>query len=132
MGPDVVMMSSSHAFEHLDVPVNQQGSLPRQRITIGNDVWIGTRSIVLPGVTIGDKAVIGAGSVVTKDVPAYAIVAGNPAKIIRYKGDRLPTTRGRAASSTEHENHDGTVSGDMRAEPTETIGKGQTVARLMR
>lgn len=52
---------------------------------IGNDVWIGFRAIVLSGVTVGDGAVIGAGAVVTDDVPPYAIVAGNPAKIIRYR-----------------------------------------------
>ncbi len=50
---------------------------------IGNDVWIGLNSIVAPGVTVGDGAVIAAGSVVTKDVPPYMIVGGNPAKIIR-------------------------------------------------
>jgi len=54
---------------------------------IGNDVWIGRSSIVLSGVTISDGAVIGAGSVVTKDVPSYAIVAGNPAKFIRNRFD---------------------------------------------
>lgn len=54
---------------------------------IGNDVWIGRSSIVLSGVKINDGAVVGAGSVVTKDVPHYAIVAGNPAKIIRHRFD---------------------------------------------
>ena len=54
---------------------------------IGNDVWIGRSSIVLSGVTISDGAVVGAGSVVTKDVPSYAIVAGNPAKFIRNRFD---------------------------------------------
>lgn len=52
---------------------------------IGNDVWIATRAMVLSGVNIGDGAVIGAGAVVASDVPPYAIVAGNPAKIIRYR-----------------------------------------------
>ncbi|WP_373317267.1 CatB-related O-acetyltransferase [Chitinibacter tainanensis] len=52
---------------------------------IGNDVWIGKSAIVLSGVTIGNGAVVGAGSVVTKDVAPYAIVAGNPAKVIRYR-----------------------------------------------
>jgi len=54
---------------------------------IGNDVWIGRSSIVLSGVTISDGAVVGAGSVVTKDVPSYAIVAGNPARFIRNRFD---------------------------------------------
>lgn len=57
------------------------------RVYIGNDVWIGRSAIVLSGVRVGDGAVVGAGSVVTKDVPPYAIVAGNPAKIIRYRFD---------------------------------------------
>ena len=55
-------------------------------IVIGNSVFIGARCIILKGVTIGEGAVIGAGSVVTKDVPAHSVVAGNPAKIIRYLG----------------------------------------------
>ncbi len=54
-------------------------------VMIGNDVWIGARAIVLANITVGDGAVIGAGSVVTKDVPPYAIVAGNPARLIRYR-----------------------------------------------
>ena len=89
MGPDVVILTNLHAFERLDVSVNQQGKLPVRPVVIGNDVWIGTRVIILPGVRIGEQAVIGAGAVVTKDVPPRAIVGGNPASIIRYRGDRL-------------------------------------------
>ncbi|MEO8327054.1 MAG: acyltransferase [Nitrospirota bacterium] len=85
MGPDIIMMSSSHAFHRLDMQINQQGALPRRPIIIGNDVWIGTRVIILPGIQVGDHAIIGAGSVVTKNVPPLAIVAGNPAKIIRSR-----------------------------------------------
>ncbi len=58
---------------------------PYRTTVIGNDVWIGTRAIVLQGVTVGNGAVIGAGAVVTKDVPPYAIVAGNPARILRMR-----------------------------------------------
>ena len=85
MGPDVVILSSSHAFDSVDFPVNKQGGRPRRPVTIGNDVWIGTRVIILPGIQVGDHAIIGAGSVVTKNVPPLAIVAGNPAKVIRFR-----------------------------------------------
>ena len=54
-------------------------------INIGNDVWVGQNATILSGVTIGNGAVIGAGSIVTKDIPPYAIVVGNPARIIRYR-----------------------------------------------
>ena len=58
---------------------------PFKRTTIGNDVWIGQRVMIIGGVTVGDGAVIGAGAVVTKDVPPYAVVVGVPAKVIRYR-----------------------------------------------
>lgn len=54
-------------------------------ITIGNDVWVGAKALILSGVSIGDGAVVAAGAVVTKDIPPYAIVGGVPAKIIKYR-----------------------------------------------
>jgi len=54
---------------------------------IGNDVWIGSEAMIMPGVTIGDGAIIGARAVVVKDVPAYAVVGGNPASLIKYRFD---------------------------------------------
>jgi acetyltransferase-like isoleucine patch superfamily enzyme len=57
-------------------------------VRIGDDVWIGARAVILPGVTVGDHAVIGAGAVVREDVPAWAIVAGVPAKVIRDRRQR--------------------------------------------
>ncbi|MFK5968546.1 MAG: DapH/DapD/GlmU-related protein [Candidatus Marithrix sp.] len=59
-----------------------------KKVEIGNDVWIGTGSTILRGVKIGDGAVIGANSIVTKDVPPYAIVAGNPANILKYRFEK--------------------------------------------
>ncbi|MCA0932649.1 antibiotic acetyltransferase [Lutimonas saemankumensis] len=58
-----------------------------RKILIGNDVWIGTRAIIMDGIKVGDGAVVAAGAVVTKDVPPFAIVAGVPAKIIKYRLD---------------------------------------------
>lgn len=66
---------------------------PVKRVHIGHDVWIGHSAIILPGVQIGDGAVVGAGAVVTKPVPPYAIVAGNPARLIRYRFDEATISR---------------------------------------
>ena len=65
--------------------IKQEKSLPFKRTIIGNDVWIGYGAKVISGVKIGDGACIGAGALVTKDVPPYAIVGGVPAKIIKYR-----------------------------------------------
>lgn len=54
---------------------------------VGNDVWIGTKALILNGIKIGDGAIIGAGAVVTKDVPSYAVIAGNPGRIVRFRFD---------------------------------------------
>lgn len=67
---------------------NSNPQKKRQQIIIGNDVWIGAYTTIMGGVRIGNGAVVGAGSVVTKDVPPYAVVAGNPASIIRYRFDK--------------------------------------------
>jgi len=60
----------------------------RQRVRIGHDVWIGHGAILMPGIRVGNGAVIGSGSIVTRDVPAYAIVGGNPARPIRQRFNR--------------------------------------------
>jgi acetyltransferase-like isoleucine patch superfamily enzyme len=66
---------------------------PNHQVKIGHDVWIGRSAIVLPGVEVGNGAVVGAGAVVTKSVPPYAIVAGNPARLIRYRFNELLVKR---------------------------------------
>jgi chloramphenicol O-acetyltransferase type B len=65
------------------------GGHPKSKgnVVIGNDVWIATEAFIMSGVTIGDGAVIGARAVVTKDVPAYAVVAGNPSRIVKFRFD---------------------------------------------
>lgn len=86
MGEDVMFLGSGHGFDRLDVPMGQQESKEKTPLYIAGDVWIGARVVVLPGCKrIGHGAIIGAGSVVTKDVPDYAIVGGNPAKLIRFR-----------------------------------------------
>ena len=85
MGPDVCIYARNHAFDRTDVPMNQQGFAPEKPVVIEDDVWIGARVIVLPGVHIGTGAVIGAGAIVTKDVPDYAVVGGNPARILKMR-----------------------------------------------
>lgn len=77
---DLSKISTSSLFYE-----NSYETLTKQPCNIGNDVWIGTDAIILRGVYIGDGAVIGANSVVTKDVPSFAIVAGSPARLLRYR-----------------------------------------------
>lgn len=84
MGPDVTILTNGHNIERADIPMMQQGGFVKG-VVIGNDVWIGMRSIIMPGVKIGNGVVIGAGAIVTKDVPDYTIVGGCPAKVIRYR-----------------------------------------------
>lgn len=83
---DVSFISTNHAFKNISKKINEQGyDKPDKPITIGDDVWIGEKAIILKAVTIGRGAIIGAGAVVTKDVPDYTIVAGNPARVIAIR-----------------------------------------------
>ena len=80
----IVIMSNFHHYENDEmVPYDTKGVA--RPIHIGNNVWIGAHSIILPGVYIDEGAIIAAGSVVTKSVPKCAIVAGNPARIVKYR-----------------------------------------------
>lgn len=88
MGPEVIIMTVGHAYADPDIPINLQGALARRPVKVGNDVWIGTRVVILPGVEIGDGAVIGACAVVTKSIPAFAVAAGNPARVVKWRGSR--------------------------------------------
>jgi maltose O-acetyltransferase len=82
IGPAVQIYAATHP---LDVATRREREFGKP-VTIGADVWIGGGAIVCPGVTIGDRAVIGAGSVVTRDVPAGVFAAGNPCRVVRAVG----------------------------------------------
>ncbi len=89
MGTDVVIITRNHSFNRIDIPMMQQGFETERPVTIGNDVWIGDRVIILPGVHIGEGSILAAGAVVTHDVPPYAIVAGAPAKVVKMRNKIL-------------------------------------------
>jgi maltose O-acetyltransferase len=84
MGPDVKIYTKNHRYEILNIPIALQGVV-KEQVTIGNDVWLGANVIVTPGVNIGNHVIVAAGAVVTKDVPDYAIVAGVPAIVIKFR-----------------------------------------------
>lgn len=85
IGPGEHDIDGGSTSERVNKFFPNRKSLTNGKVIIGNDVWIGVNAVILRGVTVGDGAVLAAGAVVTKDVPAYAIVGGVPAKIIRYR-----------------------------------------------
>jgi len=86
IGPCVHFYTNNHAFSDVTVPIIDQGypkPTTEDSITVRRGAWIGAGSIILPGVTIGENAVVGAGSIVTRDVPAYSVAVGNPARVLK-------------------------------------------------
>lgn len=84
MSPRVSLYAENHNFAEVTRPMKEQG-VTRQSIIIEDDCWIASHSVVLAGVTIGRGSIVAAGSVVTKDVPPYSIVAGSPARVLRSR-----------------------------------------------
>jgi maltose O-acetyltransferase len=83
---DVSIISVDHKFSNKKIPINKQGLEKKNKpITIEDDVLIGDKAIILKEVHIGKGAVIGAGSVVVKDIPAFSIAVGNPARVIKKR-----------------------------------------------
>ncbi len=80
----VTIIDANHAISDTGRPIREQGGI-KKPIVIGEDVWIGSNAVILQGVTIGDHAVVAANATVTHDVPAWAVVAGTPARIIRER-----------------------------------------------
>ena len=85
MGPECVIISRNHEFSDTTIPMRLQGYRNEGPCTIGDDVWIGRRVMIMPGVKIGSHAIIAAGAIVTKDVPEWAVVAGVPAVVKKYR-----------------------------------------------
>jgi acetyltransferase-like isoleucine patch superfamily enzyme len=91
VGAHSSILAFNHTMTDPDVEVFRQ-PLTTEGITVGDDVWIGSHVVILDGVTVGSRSVIAAGAVVTKDVPAGAVVAGNPARVLRWRVPALAPT----------------------------------------
>lgn len=83
-GPDVKVWSVNHRFDDPDKPWQLQG-WEQKPVTIEDDVWLGANVFIMPGVTIGKGAIVSAGSVVSKSMPPYSIVVGNPARVVGWR-----------------------------------------------
>jgi maltose O-acetyltransferase len=84
MAPEVTIITTQHKYADVKIPIPYQGE-EISTVIIEDNAWIGYRAIILPGVTIGEGAIVGAGAVVTKDVLPYSIVGGVPAKLIKMR-----------------------------------------------
>lgn len=83
LGSGVHIYVHNHRFDQPSIPIIDQGHYPSEPVVLERGCWVGAGTIILPGVSIGRNAIVGAGSVVTYDVPAHAVVAGNPARLLR-------------------------------------------------
>lgn len=85
MGPRCTILTRNHRIESVDVPMNRQGFADYRPVVIEDDVWIGANVTIMPGVCVGTGSVLAAGSVVVHDVPAYSIVGGVPARVLKSR-----------------------------------------------
>ena len=85
IGPEVAIYTHNHKHDEIDIPMIKQGYTENKPVYIEDNVWIGRRVLIMPGVCIGTGSIVAAGAVVTKNVEPYSIVGGNPAKIIKYR-----------------------------------------------
>lgn len=85
MGPEVMVYALGHNFSDTSKPMIDQGMSESREVIIEDDVWIGARAVILPGVTVGTGSVVAASAVVTKSVPPFSVVAGNPARVVRSR-----------------------------------------------
>jgi len=105
----VAVVGADHNYDPPGMPIVFAGRPPSSITTIGSDVLIGHGAILMRGITIGNGAIVGAGAVVTKDVPPYAVVAGVPARVLRYRFDERGRTIHEAmlAQPTQQGKHPG-------------------------
>lgn len=82
LAQNIVVSGLNHGYEIIDIPPSEQKTVTNE-ITIKDDVWIGANCVITAGVTIGKHAVIGAGSIVTKNVPDYSVSVGNPSRVVK-------------------------------------------------
>lgn len=82
LAQNVAVSALNHNYQDISQPISEQG-INTNTVEIGDETWIGANAVILPGISIGKHCVVGAGSVVTKSIPSYSVVAGNPAKIIK-------------------------------------------------
>lgn len=86
IGAYACMVGFNHGFARIDVPIHEQPHTSKG-IVLGDDIWVGSQVTVIDGVTVGSHTILAAGAVVTKNVPDYAIVGGNPAKVLRLRNE---------------------------------------------
>jgi maltose O-acetyltransferase len=85
IGPHVCIHTTNHNYEDKATLIRLQGNTP-EPVIIEDDVWVGANCVILPGVKLGKGCVVGAGSIVTKNIPSYCVAVGNPAHVIKRRG----------------------------------------------
>lgn len=85
MGPECIIFTNNHRHDRTDITMQSQGFTEPKEVVIGDDVWIGSRVIIMPGVHIGNGSIIGAGAVVTHNIPPYSIAGGAPARVMKKR-----------------------------------------------
>jgi len=83
LGPGIQIYVDTHAYGDPLLPIIDQGFLDSKQVVLEKGAWIGAHSVILPGVTVGENSVVGAGSIVTRNIPARVVAAGNPATVLR-------------------------------------------------
>lgn len=89
LGPNVIIVDHSHHYENTDVPIKSQAATEGGHVRLERDCWVGANVFILPNVTIGQHAIIGANSVVNHNIPPYSVAVGAPARVIKQYDFKL-------------------------------------------